>query len=1022
MVRPRRTPVRVRSGASWTSDVVASIGAVASPAQGVSYYERDGYYAQEDPAHREASAWAGKGAEALGLSGSVDPDIFGEILEGAVPDGSGRRLGRRLRDGTIEHRPGRDVTFSAPKSVSIAALIGGDGRIVAAHDAAVKRTLAWVEENVVETRTMDPGSGRMVRTGDQRAVIATFRHEVSRNLDPQLHTHAVVANMVQGGDGKWRTMANEKLYASKMLIGTLYRAELARGLEALGYGIEKTHADGRFEIAGGPGRSPVPRSVIDAFSTRRAQIEAAMAAQGLGDPADNQRLAQRAALMTRAHKRDVDRDALHESWQKQASSLGFDARELVDEARQWQAAHGDQPLAPEGRDREAEPGMSTEADRAAGWAVEHLCEREAVFTRTNLLTAALAWKPGAVSIGEAEAAVARLEKAGRLLAADHPVPGESLTTDRAVADERETIALMERGKGQGAVPMRGRAVDKALRNGPLTPGQKDAVKLILSEKDRVIGVQGYAGAGKTTMLKRARALLEKRGFEVRGLAPSASAARTLEAEAGIASETLQGFLVRNAGVAEDRLSRRGERAMTAQFRKTVLVVDEGSLASTAQTRDLLRIANTLHVPRVVLVGDEKQLDAVDAGKPFAQLLAAGMKCAVMDEIVRQREPALKEAVEASLAGDIQRAFEKLGGNVAEVKADNLAGATAARWLALSTEERESTGLMAPSHALRERINAIVRERLMRDGTIGGPAVTGERLVSRGYTNAQKSLAANYAPGDAVSFHRRYKRLGVDKGDELRVAGVDRSAGVVTLEGKNGDTVAWEPARLAARKGGVEVYAVEAMELRRGDRVCWTRNDRRHGLVNSGTAEVTGVGEKAVSFRLEDGRALTLRRDDPQLRHIDRAWAATVHAFQGRTVDRVIAAMEAEHPHLTTQKTFYVEISRARNHAELVTDDRRALRERLEAATGERIAALEAIASATPDTSAREASARDEAERRPPERAAETVPRKDRELDTPEPAQLERGTDGDRASIDRSPAAPKQPGREKTYDFELELEL
>ena len=998
--------------------MVASIGALASPAQGVSYYERDGYYAQEDPAHREASAWAGKGADALGLSGSVDPDVFGEILEGTVPDGSGRRLGRRLGDGTIEHRPGRDVTFSAPKSVSIAALIGGDGRIVAAHDAAVKRTLAWIEENVVETRTMDPGSGRMVRTGDQKAVIATFRHEVSRNLDPQLHTHAVVANMVQGGDGKWRTMANERLYASKMLIGALYRAELARGLEALGYGIEKTHADGRFEIAGGPGRSPVPCSVIDAFSTRRAEIEAAMAAQGLGDPADNQRLAQRAALMTRAHKRDVDRNALHESWQRQASELGFEARELVDEARQWQAAHGDRPLASAARDREAEPGAAAEADRAATWAVEHLCEREAVFTRTNLLTAALAWKPGAVDIGEAEAAVARLEKAGRLLAADYPVPGESLTTDRAVVDERETIALMERGTGRGAAPMRGRAVDKALRNGPLTAGQKDAVKLVLSEKDRVVGVQGFAGTGKTTMLKRARSLLEKRGYEVRGLAPSASAARTLEAEAGIGSETLQGFLARNTGVAGGRLSHRGERAMKAQFRKTVLVVDEGSLASTVQTRDLLRIANTLRVPRVVLVGDEKQLDAVDAGKPFAQLQAAGMKCAVMDEIVRQREPALKEAVEASLAGDIQRAFENLGDNVAEVKADNLAGAAAARWLALSAEERESTGLMAPSHALRERINAIVRERLIRDGAIDGPAVTGERFVSRGYTNAQKSLAANYAPGDAVAFHRRYKRLGVDKGDELRVAGVDRSAGVVTLEGKNGAAVAWEPARLAARKGGVEVYAVEAMELRRGDRVCWTRNDRRHGLVNSGTAEVTAVSEKAVSFRLEDGRALTLRRDDPQLRHIDRAWAATVHAFQGRTVDRVIAAMEAEHPHLTTQKTFYVEISRARNHAELVTDDRRALRERLEAVTGERIAALEAIA----PSSAKEARVREEAVRTPPERDAETAPRKDRELDTPEPAQLERGTDGDRASIDRSPVAPKQPGREKTYDFELDLEL
>ena len=996
--------------------MVASIGAVASPAQGVSYYERDGYYAKEEPAHWEASAWAGKGAEALGLSGSVDPDVFSDTLEGAVPDGSGRRLGRRLGDGTIRHRPGRDITFSAPKSVSLVGLIGGDSRIVAAHDAAVRKTLVWIEENIVETRTMDAGSGRMVRSGNQKAVIATFRHEVSRNLDPQLHTHAVIANMVQGGDGKWRTMANEKLYACKMLIGALYRAELARSLEKLEYAIEKTHADGRFEIAGASGRSPVPRHIVEAFSTRRAEIEAAMLAQGLGDTAQDQRLAQRAALMTRAHKRDVDRGALQESWQRQASELGFDARGLVDEARHRQAAHVDPDL-------EAETGLTAEADRAAVWAVAHLSEREAVFSRTDLLTATLSRRPGAVGIGEAEAAVARLEKSGTLLAANHPVPGDSFTTDRTVADERETIALMERGQGRGAAPMRGRAVDKALRNGPLTPGQKEAVRLILSEKDRVVGVQGYAGTGKTTMLNRARALLEKRGFEVRGLAASASAARTLDAEAGIASETLQGFLARNAGVAEGRLTKNGERRMRAGFRKTVLVVDEGSLASTAQTRDLLRIANALRIPRVVLVGDEKQLDAVDAGKPFAQLQGcghevrgdgrgraparAGAQGSRRSEPRGRYPPCLREARRQRRRGEGGQSRGRRGCALARALCRGAAGHGA-----------DGPEPCAEGEDQRHRPRAAhPRRRHRRAGD--RPS---ERLVSRGYTNAEKSLAANYAPGDLVAFHRRYKRLGVDKGDELRVAGVDVARGVVRLRGKHGAAVAWEPARLAARRGGVEVYAVEAMELRRGDSVCWTRNDRRHGLVNSGTAEVTAVGEKAVSFRLEDGRALTLGRDDPQLRHIDRAWAATVHAFQGRTVDRVIAAMEAEHAHLTTRKTFYVEISRARLHAELVTDDRRALRERLETATGERIAALEAIAQTLPDSPARESRAAEAAVRTPPEPGAKPVPQPERERRVPAPAPMERVGDGGPASNDRRPAPPATPRREKTYEYELEPEL
>ena len=352
--------------------------------------------------------------------------------------------------------------------------------------------------------------------------------------------------------------------------------------------------------------------------------------------------------------------------------------------------------------------------------------------------------------------------------------------------------------------------------------------------------------------------------------------------------------MRYSGVAEGRMTKKGERDMRAAFSKTALVVDEGSLASTVQARNLLRIADALRIPRVVLVGDEKQLDAVDAGKPFAQLQREGMKTATMDEIMRQRDPALKAAVEASLAGDVRKAFEKLGSNIAEVKPDNLAGAAAARWLALSPEERANTGLMAPSHALREGINGIVRERLVRDGVVHGPAMQGERLVSKGYTNAEKTLSANYAAGDMVAFHLQYKRLGVEKGDELRVAGVDRAARAVMLEGRDG-----QPRRLeagadrGAQRAGVEVYRREDMELRAGDRIRWTRNDAGMGLVNSQTAEVAAVRNGAVTFRLEGGRMLDLQPGDAQLRHVDRAWASTVHAFQGRTVDTVIAAMEAK---------------------------------------------------------------------------------------------------------------------------------
>ena len=1041
-----------------------SIGALASASQGASYYERDGYYAKDSDEHREGSAWAGKGAEELGLKGPVDPDRFKAILEGRVPDGSGQQLGRRGKDGEILHRPGRDLTFSAPKSVSLAALVGGDGRIVEAHDRAVAAVLAWIEGNAAETRMKDPDSGRMARVGNQKIVAGTFRHDTSRNLDPQLHTHAVIANMVRGEDGKWRSMANEGLYEKQKLIGMLYRNELAAGLARLGYGIEKSHADGRFEIAG------VPRETVEAFSTRRAEIEAAMEARGLGSSADNPRLAERAALMTRAAKRDIDRGELRGVWRQQAADLGLDTKALVaeavekiaapvreaaDRARQHDiggtpqsAVSGktagamrqaglpfDGPAQAPERQLSSEAAPPSPAAEAVAWALAHLSEREAVFSRSDLFAAALAHAPGAVTISEAEREVAALEKAGMLHAVDLPGAEDSLSLERTAAEERETVASMQAGRGRGRAVMRGWQVQGHLSRGPLTAGQKDAVKLILSAKDRTVGVQGYAGTGKTTMLNRARVLAEKKGWRMTGLAPSASAAQTLASEAGIPTETLQRFLARNAGVAEGRLTRKGAREMRAAFAKTILVVDEGSLASTVQARDLLRIANALRLPRVVLVGDAKQLDAVDAGKPFAQLQAAGMKTAVMDEILRQRDPALKEAVEASLAGEIGRAFERLGDNVAEVKPDNIAGAVAARWLRLSQHERDNTGVMAPSHALRQAINGHIRERLAREGRIHGPTMESERLVSKGYTGAEKALADNYGPGDVVAFHRPYKRIGVDKGDERRVTGVDYRSREVLLEDGKGGSVAWKPQQIGGRRGGSEVYKVEEIELRAGDRIRWTRNDAGLGLVNSRTAEVLKVANGRVTFRLEDGKTLELGANDPQLRHLDHAWASTVHAFQGRTVDNVIAAMEARHPHLTTQKSFYVEISRARDRAELVTDDAKDLRAQLEAVTGERIAALEAIggmAREEPGGAADGARAEGRQPERQPEKSGDRAKNrsaeaaKDREMPAPEGlSRPERGSGdgiGKTGRDEKSPAKTPEPPSRGRGKGEMDLGL
>ena len=212
----------------------------------------------------------------------------------------------------------------------------------------------------------------------------------------------------------------------------------------------------------------------------------------------------------------------------------------------------------------------------------------------------------------------------------------------------------------------------------------------------------------------------------------------------LASETIQRFLARHAGIAEGRGTAKGLRNLRERFSKTVLVVDESSLASSEQMQGLLRAATTLRVLRVVLVGDEKQLGAVEAGKPFEQLRRAGMQTAAMDEILRQRDMDLKEAVRAVLAGEVRTAFEKLGERIAQVDRADLGAEAAERWLSLSPEQRVAAGVIAPTRALRDEINTRIREHLVAEGVVSGPARQGEKLVPRDLTRAEMARASNYS--------------------------------------------------------------------------------------------------------------------------------------------------------------------------------------------------------------------------------------------------------------------------------------
>ncbi len=902
--------------------MVATVTRLKAAATTVHYFEADGYYAKGDPEHRKASGWYGEAAALMGLHGPVKPKRFEELLAGYVP-GTDLRLGR-LRDGQHQHRPGVDVTFSAPKSVSLEALVyaapNTGARVVRAHDEAVRATLGFIENELLQTRSYDPATGRRPRVEADGMAAATFRHLASRNLDPQLHTHAVIANMTRGRDGAWRSAEFTAVERSKLLIGAYYRNELRMGLEKIGYATVPTLV-GRmpgFEIAG------YGKPMLDAFSTRRRELLDYMQERGWENTPAR---AQQAALYTRRRKAEPDRQVLRQTWQARAQELG--------PARDRDTARGRNGV-------EASAFLQSEARAAPSalsvvrQAVEHLEERRTVFSANDLRAWALAHGGGRHSLDALDAGIARLRRDGHLIEAAARRADLAFVTDRARNAEREIIAGMRAGLDAGPSLAPAGAVEARLDAAGLNPGQRDAVRGILLSPHVTVGVQGHAGSGKTTMLRAVAELAGER--QIVGLAPSASAARVLEGEADIPARTLQWFLTRYRDVGDGIASpERTEEARKA-LGGSVVILDEASMVGTTQMRALTRISAEADVERLALIGDRRQLRAVEAGQPFALLQDAGMPTARMDEVVRQRDGDLKAAVLHMVADEPRLAVEELGNGVLETAGDDLGRKAAQLWLDLDPALRPGTAILAPTHEMRAEINAAVRHGLEDEGVLHGPELEIERYVNLHLTRSQKGDIANYREGDIAVFHHDVYGVRAKAGDACRVAEVGNERVVLTLPGGKERTI--DPSGYIRYR--LDLFETRPLVLKTGDRVRWTRNDPARGLINGEHAEVLSIRRVNLTIRAQDGREIVMARDDPQLHHLDHAYSSTVHAAQGITCDRAIAVLDTERGGVADQATFYVELTRARDNVVLLTDDREALIEALETAPAGEMSALKAI--------------------------------------------------------------------------------
>ena len=468
--------------------MVASVSALTSSGQAASYYEADDYYAEGG---LSPSEWQGNGADELGLSGDVDRDQFRELLDGKI---ASQQLGT-TRDGQLEHRPGWDVTLSAPKSVSIMAEVAGDRRLIATHGAAVKTALAHVEQHMAATRIRDGGAITREATGN--LVIASFQHGTSRAQDPQLHTHNVILNATKGEDGTWRSLEPRAIYQLQKQIGAIYRQELALKVRELGYEIDVSK-DSMFEIKG------VSSEVMSAFSTRSAEIEAALGERGTTRDEASAAEKQIAALDTRQAKVATDQASLVKDWRETADQAGFGA-----EARLALVNAADAKAAtPEHWSAIAMQGEIT-ADRAIAHASEKLSERQSVFSASDLQEEAGRFGLGKVSYGQIVQAVDGVIKQGDLLPRTYVdrrgAEFAGFTTRNNVVNETKLLRIEASGRGtmqpidsrmDAAKAVASAAADGKRAGFDWNADQRSATTQLLTSRNRITALQGYAGPPK----------------------------------------------------------------------------------------------------------------------------------------------------------------------------------------------------------------------------------------------------------------------------------------------------------------------------------------------------------------------------------------------------------------------------------------------------------------------------------------------------------------------------------------------
>jgi conjugative relaxase-like TrwC/TraI family protein len=851
--------------------------------------ERQNYWSRDQQGHSE---WQGTLAREWGLRGAVGAEEFARLSEGRHPENDAQlvrqqpartyenQYGKQIT--SSEHRAGWDATFSAPKSVSLTALVGGDDRVREAHRESVRVALQELERY---TQARIGNVHAPETTG--KFVAATFEHDTARPVEgyaaPQLHTHAVVFNVTERDSGQTRALQERSLFQSQQYATSVYRSELAMRLQGLGYEIERG-PHGQPEIRG------YTQEYLEASSPRRVQIKEHL--QEIGR--EGAGAAQVAAHRTRDGKELHSPEDVLRMHRELAARFGHQADRVIAKAHEQR--------------HEVQPEKT--AQQSVTYSRNHVFERSAVQDERAILQAALDRSMGHASYSqvrdEFEQRVMRGEF--RAIARTDGRAASQYTTAEMMRMEREIVGHMQRGNQRGYDdPM---LVSPRLRiwtedrHPELNRSQRKAVDEIFVSRENIVGLDGVSGAGKTTTLSVVREGAEAQGYKVEGFAPTSRAAHKL-AEAGMETSTLQHHLAK--GAQPDA----GE--------KRLYVLDESSLASTRQMHEFIE---RLHRnDRVLLVGDSRQHEAVEAGRPFAQLREAGMRTSTLNDIVRQRDPELKRVVEQLASGHVRAAVESLDeqGRVHQVKGHDERHAAIAREYAKSPG---GTLVISPDNRSRSEINQRIHDELQSRGLVDRQEHSVRTLVPRQeMTGADRSWAQQYQINDILRYSRTSKETGIEKSEYTRVVAVNAEGNTLTVVRANGEQTTYDP----RRQVGVSVYREQDKRFSVGDRLQFTAPNQELKTANRDLGTVESIErDGTMRLRLDDERRVNF---NPQRHpHLDHGYAVTSYSSQGQTAERVLVNVDTEltAKDLLNNRMAYVSISRGQWDAQIFTDSREKL--------------------------------------------------------------------------------------------------